>query len=470
MHGENVSSAVPAYQAAVGALAESAGSPITVVAPLRHSPRLAVEADIARSAVRRSTLNPLAAAFPTRSLIVSLASFLAGAAVLAGLLIPGWAPVILIGFALACGAMITFTTLLGDRADPSRDAPCAPIEQRTRTLDRLLEFSQTIQGAGKPEQVFAALGHYLQTELTLAGLVILTNEPESVPTVQVKTSWPADVLLAHRPVAEMEQSTCPCLRQHLPREFKADGCPVRCAIDSSLALDATHPAFCVPFTVGRRTQVLVHMLMSPKQIWTDDQKQLAQTYCNTAQSALVSLNLLAEAEQQSMTDALTGLYNRRSMEQLLSREVALTERHGHALSVVMIDMDKFKEINDAHGHAAGDYLLKSFADCVRMTLRKTDLAFRFGGDEFVIALPQTSIVQAQQVVQKLRQAFGSIDFSDAIANLEHRPTLSIGVAERSKATGVLTLPALLQAADAALYDAKSANRNCVRVYEPQRAA
>ena len=105
-----------------------------------------------------------------------------------------------------------------------------------------------------------------------------------------------------------------------------------------------------------------------------------------------------------------------------------------------------------------------------MTLRKTDLAFRYGGDEFVIALPQTPIAQAQQVVQKLRQAFAAIDFSDAIANLEHQPTLSIGVAERSKATHVLTLPALLGAIDAALYDAKSDNRNCVRIYQPQRAA
>src|SRR5439155_23316229 len=111
------------------------------------------------------------------------------------------------------------------------------------------------------------------------------------------------------------------------------------------------------------------------------------------------------------------MYNRQAMRQLLRRQVAHAERHGHALSLVMIDMDKFKEINDAHGHAAGDYLLKSFAECVRITLRRTDLAFRYGGDEFIIALPQTPLAMAQQVVQKIRQAFAAIDFSDAIANL-----------------------------------------------------
>jgi len=77
--------------------------------------------------------------------------------------------------------------------------------------------------------------------------------------------------------------------------------------------------------------------------------------------------------------------------------------------------------------------------------------------------------QAQQVVQKLRQAYASVDFADAIANLEHQPTLSIGVAERSAPQNLLTLPAIMSAADAALYDAKNANRNCVRVYQPKAA-
>jgi diguanylate cyclase (GGDEF)-like protein len=171
-----------------------------------------------------------------------------------------------------------------------------------------------------------------------------------------------------------------------------------------------------------------------------------------------------------MTDGLTGLYNRRSMEQLLQRELALCDRHNHSLSLVMIDLDYFKEINDTYGHAAGDYMLRAFSDCVRITLRKTDWAFRYGGDEFVIALPQTALFQAQQVVQKLRQAFMSVDFSDAITNLSKPPTLSIGVAERNKSANILTLTTLLAAADQALYAAKNSTRNCVKVFEPPQAA
>jgi diguanylate cyclase (GGDEF)-like protein len=370
------------------------------------------------------------------------------------------------------GLKFTFDRMLHQlhEAQAEQKQSKAVLAARTRTVDRLLEFSQSIQAAGKPEQVFATLTHFLQNDLQLTGLAMLSVEPESVPATVVRACYPLDLLLPDRPIAEMDCALCPCVRQHLPRHFRNDGSPVRCTIDSSLKCGNDHPAYCIPFTIGGKIQAVVHMLLAPARDWDDDLKQLAQTYVNTAQSTLVSLNLLAEAEKTSMTDGLTGLYNRRSLESLMQREVALAERHSHPLSLVMIDMDRFKEVNDAHGHAAGDHMLRSFADCVRLTLRRTDLAFRYGGDEFVIALPQTSVTQAQQVVAKLRQAYANVDFSDAIAKLDHQPTLSIGVVERSAENNALTLGALLSAADQALYEAKNNNRNCTKVYSPVRAA
>jgi diguanylate cyclase (GGDEF)-like protein len=354
------------------------------------------------------------------------------------------------------------------------------LQERAQTVNRLLDFSQTIQGAGKSEQVFSTLAHYLRNELGLSGVAILTSDSETLPSTQVKAAWPDDLMgcppgpaspaVPTAGAGEIDLSVCPCLRQNLPRLFTPGGSPVRCAIDGCLKLPVSHPAYCVPFNIGRNIQATVHMLLSPGRSWDERRQQLGQAYVNCAQAALSTLHLLKEAEKQSMTDSLTGLYNRRSLDQLMEREVALSERHGLPLSVVMIDLDHFKGINDTHGHAAGDHMLKAFADCVRITLRKTDLAFRYGGDEFVIALPQTAMIQAKQVVQKVRQAFSTVDFSDAIANLAHNPTLSIGLAERSKTTNVLTLAQLLAAADQALYAAKTASRNCIRVYEPPQAA
>ena len=341
---------------------------------------------------------------------------------------------------------------------------------RSRTVDRLLDFSQTIQGAGKPEQIFESLAFFLHSELSLTGVAIVAHDAEALPPTSLKAIFPATLNRSSCTLSEMEPGMCPCLRQNLPRCFKPEAAPVRCSIDDALRLPPDHPAYCIPFTIGRKTQLMVHMLLAPNEQWTEERRQLAQTYINTASSSLITLHHLSEAERQSLTDGLTGLYNRRSMEQLLQRELALAERHGQSLSLVMLDMDKFKDINDEHGHAAGDHMLRAFADCVRITLRKTDLAFRYGGDEFVIALPQTGVEQAKAVVQKLRQAFSAVDFSDAIAHLAHQPTLSIGVAERSARDNIVNLPSLLAAADSALYEAKKANRNCIKIYSPSQAA
>jgi diguanylate cyclase (GGDEF)-like protein len=374
---------------------------------------------------------------------------------------------------LACMVPVVATVLLVRRLHASQEAhqqALVNMETRSQTVDQLLEFAQTVQGAGKPEQVFACLAQSLKMDLTLSGVVVMTHEPENMPAVQVRSAFPVDFVRDTSAAADMDSSLCPCMRQNLPRQFRPDSSPVRCSIDATLNLPVDHPAYCVPFNVGRKMVVLVHMLLEPGSVWDEEKRQLAQTYINTASSSLIMLNQLGEAEKQSLTDPLTGLYNRRSLDQLMSREVALSERHGTPLSIVMIDMDKFKQINDAHGHAAGDHLLRAFADCVRMTLRKTDLAFRYGGDEFMIALPQTHVQQAQAVVQKLRQAFAAVDWSDAITHLEEQPTLSIGVAQRSAGDNTASLQSLLAAADIALYEAKKNNRNCIRVYAPQQAA
>jgi diguanylate cyclase (GGDEF)-like protein len=171
-----------------------------------------------------------------------------------------------------------------------------------------------------------------------------------------------------------------------------------------------------------------------------------------------------DLRQLADRDALTGAINRRALRDIFN-EVQKT-----GAMLLFFDLDGFKQINDEHGHAAGDHMLRAFADCVRMTLRKTDLAFRYGGDEFVIALPQTGVEQAKAVVQKLRQAYSAVDFSDAIAHLAAQPTLSIGVAERSVRENLITLPTLLAAADSALYEAKKADRNCIKIYSNPQAA
>ena len=218
----------------------------------------------------------------------------------------------------------------------------------------------------------------------------------------------------------------------------------------------------IPFRIGPNTGVTVQLTLPAGASWTDSARSLAHAYVNTARASLRSLERLHRSEEQSLTDPLTQLCNRRALQPMLRRELALAERYGHAVSVVMIDVDHFKQINDTLGHAVGDWLLRSLSESIRSTLRKTDLAFRVGGDEFVVVLPHTTALAAGQAVQHLQQAVMSIQLPRAVPILGTSLTLSIGVTERGQ-TESISVTALLSRADQALYAAKNADRNCVRV-------
>jgi diguanylate cyclase (GGDEF)-like protein len=163
-------------------------------------------------------------------------------------------------------------------------------------------------------------------------------------------------------------------------------------------------------------------------------------------------------EQDAVTDALTGQPNRRALDLLLEQQVALAERSTQPFSLLMLDIDHFKPINDRHGHGVGDAALKAFALRVRELLRAGDVCARFGGEEFVVVLPATALLAAIDIAERLRQAVADT------ALLVEPPltvTVSIGAAEFSKG---LTPQQLLNMADEAVYAAKKNGRNQVRAY------
>jgi diguanylate cyclase (GGDEF)-like protein len=194
--------------------------------------------------------------------------------------------------------------------------------------------------------------------------------------------------------------------------------------------------------------------------WSTAERLLAEKAVEMTDACLASIERLREAQTQSMTDALTGLYNRRSLDRMLEREVLLASRHRTPLTVVVLDVDHFKQVNDDHGHAVGDELLKLMGSVLTSTLRRSDLAFRMGGDEFVVILPQTTLSSAMAAMEKVRRSLAESDVSHArLAGMV--PTVSIGLAELwANATAM----ELLHAADEALYTAKRDNRDCIRTY------
>jgi diguanylate cyclase (GGDEF)-like protein len=168
--------------------------------------------------------------------------------------------------------------------------------------------------------------------------------------------------------------------------------------------------------------------------------------------------LLAQLEALSLTDALTGVPNRRAFDQALEREVARALRHEHPLGIVMLDVDHFKKVNDTHGHEAGDEVLRSFARAILGAQRKGDSLYRYGGEEFVALLPHADPSGAALAAGRMIAAAAALELPLGSAVL--RITASAGVA-CVDTTG--SGPETMARADAALYEAKRTGRNRVCV-------
>jgi len=162
--------------------------------------------------------------------------------------------------------------------------------------------------------------------------------------------------------------------------------------------------------------------------------------------------------EMAITDALTGLYNRRYMERHLATLVEQAAVHDRQLSVLMLDIDYFKAINDTHGHGVGDEVLRQFAQRLRRSIRGLDLACRYGGEEFIIVMPETNMAVAGIVAERLRRRTASEPFVVRGGQGEIEVTVSIGLASLAAGDGVADV---LKRADQALYRAKREGRNRV---------
>lgn len=175
-----------------------------------------------------------------------------------------------------------------------------------------------------------------------------------------------------------------------------------------------------------------------------------------------------QAEERARHDELTSLYNHRAFQESLALELARAQRYGTPVSLLMIDIDHFKQINDAVGHQAGDAVLRQLGALLLDGARSIDQACRYGGEEFMLILPMTTTTEALHVAGRLRSLIQDHEFAVGTGKSGQvdyrRLTVSIGVA--SYPLHAQTQTALIAAADAAMYAAKQAGRNCCCVFDP----
>lgn len=244
-----------------------------------------------------------------------------------------------------------------------------------------------------------------------------------------------------------------------------------------LSINPPAGAICVPLIAQNQSEMLglLHMQLQvgssvvrmdddgisqreATQQWLNSIRELASTVAEQVALSLTNLRLQESLRLQAIRDPLTGIYNRRYMQEALDGEIRRVERTGQSLSLIMLDLDHFKQVNDTYGHPAGDTLLRKLAEVIQHQIRAEDIACRYGGEEFAIIMPNSSLDSARRCAERIREELRSL-------SVEHKGqalgqiTLSLGVA--SYPDHGPTSEALVQSADAALYRAKRGGRDQV---------
>jgi diguanylate cyclase (GGDEF)-like protein len=192
-------------------------------------------------------------------------------------------------------------------------------------------------------------------------------------------------------------------------------------------------------------------------VFTRASLQELEVLASFASIAIRHAQMHRDIQQKAITDSLTGLFNRRYFEEILSRELQRSERYGREFSLALVDVDDFKKFNDRFGHQAGDEALATLGSAIRRALRGTDLAFRYGGDELVVVLPETRLEKAYNLF--VRRTRDEIEGGfHQLTGGRYRLSVTIGIA--SYPNDGTTSRELVLAADRALLDAKKKRRTC----------
>ncbi len=219
---------------------------------------------------------------------------------------------------------------------------------------------------------------------------------------------------------------------------------------------------CLPLMAGGSTVGVVQMIKKEKNFWGNAETyRLMYTYTGLIANAIHRTRLTSITKQAAITDVLTGVYNRRYFDDMLTKLVALAKRYKEPLSILIADIDYFKGVNDTYGHVSGDLLLQQMTRGVAGVVRESDIVTRYGGEEFAIILPATNMTSALEKANRIRQQVESANFDGIVPGKSLKITMSIGVAnfpEHGDESG-----AIVTAADSALYKAKKGGRNRVEM-------
>jgi diguanylate cyclase (GGDEF)-like protein len=326
------------------------------------------------------------------------------------------------------------------------------IELRNDQMELSAEMLQALGSISSLEETSDIIATYCSKLLHgLSGTLFLYRNSRDLLEAQVSWGEPKTS------TDHMEPKACWAL-QRGHAHYTSNANDLRCSHYAD-APAAPLGRLCVPLVTQGEVIGMIYLEgLSAQQDMLKSQQHLVDRVAEQIALALSNVKLRETLRRQSIIDPLTGLYNRRYMDETLKRELLRAERKATPLALIILDLDHFKRINDTFGHDAGDAVLKSVAQQIEENVRESDLACRFGGEELVLILSECDMRSAEERAEKIRNAIAALNI--------HHGGRTLGTVTAS--FGVAAFPgngrdahALIHAADQALYKAKQAGRNCV---------
>jgi diguanylate cyclase (GGDEF)-like protein/PAS domain S-box-containing protein len=330
------------------------------------------------------------------------------------------------------------------------------LQRRNQEIALLNEMGRLLQACQSAEEASRVIGEIaIQLFPYTAGALFLLNASDTLTTAL--TAW-GELSTGERTFAPND---CWALRTGRALPFCRNK-----NLEEPYCLHLGEPtpvtSYCLPIRAQSTTIGVLKIQSQDEENLNETKRQLADNVVEQVGMVLSNLRLRDELREQSIRDPLTGLYNRRYMEEALRQQISRVTRQSHPLGIIMIDIDHFKHFNDTHGHAAGDALLRHLGHFLQSHIRGEDIACRYGGEEFILIMPDAHLNVVRQRAETLLQEARQLRVHE-IGQAHSGISLSMGIAmypQHGK-----SIESVLHTADAALYRAKQEGRNRVVVLE-----
>lgn len=322
-------------------------------------------------------------------------------------------------------------------------------------LNNFRAFTDLLNKAASDAEIYEGLLKFIcRLKSVNHATLYYTNERHSIGDTWKKISSGIS------PVCSMQHRRCPVVKTGKDCIVQSINTDIRCACQFPECTDGSY--VCLPVSDFNKVQSVLQVYSNNEYVFDNLALQTIKSYIDIAKSFLSNKLALSDLNKKATTDRLTKLYNRSFLEPFLESQIKASDLTGHPLSVIMVDIDYFKRINDTYGHAAGDHVLVLIAEVLVKCIRETDVASRFGGEEFVLVLPSANIETACSIAERIRQTTANLTIPPMDDIYIPKITCSLGVSVYP--TLCNTMHELIKTADSALYKAKQSGRNCVKRY------